>query len=308
MARYIRKLAVLLKAEVTYGTDSAPTGAVNALQVSNVEITPLAGQDVSRELITPTFGHQGVILTNNHVTIAFDVEIAGAGAAGDAPAWAPALISCGFSETIDAGVDVVYAPKSDAFGSASLYYVLDGVRHVLLGARGTVSLSLAPAQIPRFRFSLTGLLGTITDQAMPVVDYSGFLTPLPVSKANTTMELHGWTAIAESLSLDVAQQVEPRFLIGYEGVEITDRQAMGTAVVEAASLATVNWFAIAQAATKGVLAVQHGTVAGNIVAFDAPKVQIGRLTQGSSQGIANYSLPLMLTPDAGNDELTITVS
>lgn len=307
MARYIRKLAVLLKAEAVYGTDSAPTGAVNALQVSNVEITPLAGQDVSRELITPTFGHQGVILTNNHVTIAFDVEIAGAGAAGDAPAWAPALIACGFSETIDAGVDVVYAPKSDAFGSASLYYVLDGVRHVLLGARGTVSLSLAPSQIPRFRFSLTGLLGTITDQAMPVVDHSGFLTPLPVSKANTTMELHGWTAIAESLSIDVAQQVEPRFLIGYEGVEITDRQAMGTAVVEAASLATVNWFAIAQAATKDALSVQHGTVAGNIVEFDAPKVQIGRLTQGSSQGIANYSLPLMLTPDAGNDELVITV-
>ncbi|MNL80088.1 hypothetical protein D3C87_2068410 [compost metagenome] len=83
---------------------------------------------------------------------------------------------------------------------------------------------------------------------------------------------------------------------------------MGTAVVEAASLATVDWFAIAQAATKGALAVQHGTAAGNIVTFDAPKVQIGRLTQGSSQGIANYSLPLMLTPDAGNDELTITVS
>jgi hypothetical protein len=307
MARYIRKLAVLLKADVTYGVDAVPTGAANALQVSNVEITPLAGQDVSRELVIPTFGHQGVILTNNHVTMAFDIEIAGAGAEGDAPAWGPALIACGFAQTIDAGVSVAYAPKSDAFGSAAIYYFLDGVRHILLGARGTMSLSLAPSQIPRFRFSLTGLQGTITDQAMPVVDHTGFITPVIVNKANTAMSLHGWAAIAESLSLDIAHQVEPRFLIGYEGIEITDRQATGIAVVEATSLATKNWFALAQAGTRDALAVQHGTVAGNIVEFDAPKVQIGRLTQGSSQGIANYSLPLMLTPDAGNDELVITV-
>lgn len=307
MTRYINRMALLAKVEAVYGTDAAPAGAANAMQVSNVEITPLAGQDRSRELVLPYFGHQGAILVQNHVTLAFDVEIAGAGAAGTAPAYGPLLLACGLSETVDAGVDVKYAPDAAEPDAVSLYYVLDGVRHIGLGARGTVTVTLTPGDIPRFRFSMTALLGTITDQAMPAIDLTDFITPVPVSKANTTMALHGWSAIAESLSLDLGNSVEGRFLIGYEGIRITGRQSVGTAVVEAKSIATVDWFGRAQAHTKGALAVQHGTVAGNIVQFAAPAVQIGRPTQGQSQGIANYSLPLMLTPSAGNDELVITV-
>lgn len=306
MARRINKLAMLVKPETVYGSDSTPTGAANAIQVSNVEINPLAGNDVSRDLVRPVFGHQGVLLVQNHVTIAFDVEIAGAGAAGTAPAWGPVMRGCGRSEVIDAGVDVQYLPDNDDSGdSVTMYYILDGVKHIAMGGRGNVSWSLTPSQIPRFRFSMTALLGTIEDAAMPAVDYSDFIRPKPVSKANTTMSLHGWNAIAESLSIDVANQVEPRFLIGHESVEITNRMSTGTAVVEATSLATKNWFQIAQEGTLGALAVQHGTVAGNIIEFDAADgVQIGRVTQGSSQGIANYSLPLMFT---GNPDLVITV-
>lgn len=305
MARKVKKLAILAKPEVTYGTDSVPTGAANALQVSNVEITPLAGEDVSRELVRAELGHQGVMLVQNRVTLAFDIEIAGAGAAGTAPAWGPIARACGRSEVIDAGVEVEYVPDDNATDAVSIYYFLDGVRHVLLGSRGNIGWSLTPGAIPRFRFSMTGLLGTITDQAMPTADLSDFVRPVPVSKANTTMTLHGWNAVAESLSIDLANQVEPRFLIGHESIEITDRQSTGTAVVEARSLATKDWFAIAQAGTLGALAVQHGTVAGNIVSFAAAAgVQIGRPTQGQSQGIANYSLPLMFT---GSPDLVITV-
>ena len=77
-------------------------------------------------------------------------------------------------------------------------------------------------------------------------------------------------------------------------------------MVQATSLATKNWFGIAGAHTKGALHVQHGATDGNIVEIDAPKVQIGRPTQGGADNIANYTLPLMLTPDAGNDELVLT--
>ncbi|MBN9335625.1 phage tail tube protein [Devosia sp.] len=307
MTRFVRRLALLAKTEVTYGTDSVPTGAANAMQVSNVEITPIAGSEINRELVLPYFGHQGAILVQNHATIAFDVEVAGAGAAGDVPAYGPLLRAARRAEIVDAGVSVEYVPDAGVPDAVSMYYVLDGVRHIIVGARGSVSWSLAPAQIARYRFSMTGLLGTITDQANPAVTLTGFIKPVPVNKANTAMSLHGWNAVAESLSIDLANQVEPRFLIGHESVEITDTASTGTAVVEAKSLATKNWFDIALNHTTGALAVQHGTVTGNIVEFAAPAVQIGRPTQGQSQGIANYSLPLMLTPVAGNDELVITV-
>lgn len=305
MTRYIRRMALLAKAEVTYGTDSVPVGATNAMQVSNVEIAPIAGSEVNRELVLPYFGHQGVILVQNHVTIAFDIEVAGSGAAGTPPAMGSLLRACRRDEVVDAGVDVEYIPDAGISDAVSLYYVLDGVRHIGLGARGSVSWGMTPAQISRFRFTMTALLGTITDQANPAITLTGFKKPVPVSKANTTMSLHGWNAVAESLSIDIANQVEPRFLIGHESVEIVDTASTGTAVVEAKSLATKNWFDIATSHATGPLAVKHGTVAGNIVEIDAPAVQIGRPTQGQSQGIANYSLPLMFTPVAGDDELVI---
>ena len=40
-ARYVRNSAILAKVEGTYGTDSTPTGAANAVLVSNLSINPL---------------------------------------------------------------------------------------------------------------------------------------------------------------------------------------------------------------------------------------------------------------------------
>lgn len=306
--RYFRKMALLAKLETIYRTDSAPTGSANAILATDVNIEPLAGEEVSRDLLLPYLGHQGVQLVGTYVRIEFSVELAGAGAAGTAPAYGPLLRACGMAETITASTDVAYEPVSAGYESASLYYNLDGVRHIALGVRGTVSLSLTPKQIPRLRFVMTGLLGTITDTALPTVNVSAFQRPVPVSDANSTLSLHGLAAVTESISIDLAHTVEPRFLIGSESVVITDRKTTGSAVVEATSLATKNWFSIAQARTRGALALQHGTVAGNIVKIDAPQVEIGRPTQGQTQGILNYTLPLMLCPSsAGDDELKITV-
>jgi hypothetical protein len=81
----------------------------------------------------------------------------------------------------------------------------------------------------------------------------------------------------------------------------------GSAILEMVSLATKNWLSTARSHQTGTLAVVHGVTAGNIVALDAPKVQIGRLTYGETQRILNNTLPLMFLPDEGNDEFTITV-
>ncbi|HEV7345780.1 MAG TPA: phage tail tube protein [Devosia sp.] len=305
-ARFVRNLAALAKIEADYSTDAVPTGLLNAMQFNDVTVDPMAGGEVSRDLLLPYMGHQGVILTGTHGTLRGSVELAGAGAAGDVPAFGALLRMCGMAETITADTDVQYNPISTGFEAGTIYYNLDGVRHILLGCRGTLTLSLVPSQIPRVTYDFKGLSGTISDSPLPTIDLDAFIDPVPVNKANTTMSLHGWSAIAESLSLDLAATVEPRFLIGEESIKITDRRTTATSVVQAASLATKDWFAIAKAHTKGVLAVQHGTVAGNIVEIDAAGVQIGRVTQGATQGIANYSLPLMLTPVSGNDEFVLT--
>lgn len=306
--RFFRKMATLAKIEATYGVDAVPTGALNAIQMNDVTVEPMAGEEVSRDLYLPWLGNQGVELVGSYGKIEGSVELAGSGTAGTAPAYGPLLRACALSETIVALTSVDYQPVSAGFEAATLYFNLDGVLHVLLGARGSVSLTLAPKQIPRLRFSLSGLLGPITDVALPAVTLTAFKRPLIVSKVNTPVHtLHGAAIVAESIAFDLANQVEPRFLIGDESVEIVDRKSTGTAVIEAGSVASKDWFGIARARTRGTLLVTHGLVAGNIIDISAPAVEIGRPSYGQTQGITNLSIPLMLCSSAGDDEIKISV-
>ena len=305
--RFWRKLAILHKIETVYGTDIVPTAA-DAILATNVSFMPMEGDEVSRDLMLPYLGAQGIVLAGTYGRIEFDIEVAGSGAVGTPPAYGSLLRIAGLAETIDAGVDVTYSPIDDDREAGSIYFVSDKVRHVLLGCRANVSVTLTPKQIPKFRFTVTGLLGTISDQvSMPAVSQAGWKVPVVVSKAQTAMSLHGWPAVAESLTLDLGNTIVPRFLIGDEAVEITDRQSSGTAVVEARPLADVDWFGKAMSRARGALLLTHGTVAGNIVEFAAPAVEIGKPTQGNTDGILNYSLPLTLATTAGLDEIAITI-
>jgi hypothetical protein len=306
MVRYIKKQAVLAKIETTYGTDSVPTGAANAIQMTSAQYK-LEAEEVSRDLIKPYLGHQGVILVGKYATLSGDVEIAGAGAAGTAPGYGVLLRMAGFSETIAAGVDVQYKPISAAFEAGSVYFNLDGVNHVLLGARASVKLNFKPKEIPRMTFDITGLLGNITDTVLPTAVYTAFKTPLPVSKANTTFSLHTYAGGTEGVTLDLGATIEPRMLINTETIEYVDRGTTGEAIMEAAALSTINWFSIAQAHTTGVFALQHGLTAGNIFKVDGPATQVGIPDYGETQKIVNNTLKLMFKPNAGNDEVTITV-
>lgn len=304
--RRFRKLAILHKIETIYGQSAAPIAA-NAVIGTNVTFTPLEADEVSRDLLLPYLGNQGVVLAGVHAKLEFEVEIAGAGAAGTAPKYASLLRACGFAETLSAGVSASYSIIEDDEESSTIFFEMDGVRHILLGCRGNVSLSFTPKGIPRYRFMMTGLFGTITDEALTAVTMTGWQKPLVVSKAHSTMSLHAWPSVAESLSIDLGNVVTPRFLIGDEAVIISDRKSTGQAVVVAKSLATVNWFERALDRTRGALSLVHGTVDGNIVEITAPAVEVGKVTQGQKDGILNYSLPLSFCPLNGLDELLIVV-
>ena len=301
------KLAMLAKIETTYGTDPTPAAA-DAIVSKNVTFTPIEGEEVSRDLVMPYMGNQGTILTATYGRIEFEVEIAGAGAAGTAPKYGSLLRAAGMAATVTAGTSVVYSIVEDAIESLGLYFLRDRVRHIFVGGQCNLSLSFVPKQIPSFKFTLLGLLGTITDVgSMPAYSLTGWTTPVPVSKANTSMTLHGWTSTAESLSVDLGNVLTPRMLIGDERILISDRKTTGSAVVAARSIATINWFQRALASTRGALSLVHGTAAGNIVEIAAPAVQVGKPTQGQTDNIANYTLPLAFCPLNGRDEITVTV-
>lgn len=308
MALLARKKILLAKVETTYGTDATPTGAANAIQTSDLSITPLAGPTVSRNLDRASLGNDLQIQVGTFVQLSFMVEIAGSGTAATPPAYGPLLEACAFSET--AATDVDYDPVSSSIDSATLYFHHDGQLHKLTGARGTVALSMNPGEIPHYQFQFTGLYNSPTSTADATPVFSAFQTPLPVNNTNTTtFSLHSQDLTVVQFSLDMANNVVYRNVVGNESVEIIDRAPSGTIQFEAPAISTKNWFATAIASTTGALSVVHGTAAGNIVTVSAPNVQIISPTYSESDGISTITAQLALVPgSSGNDEIQITTS
>lgn len=308
MALKFRRKVLLAKKEVTYGVDPTPVGATDAMLAQNLVITPQVAQEVKRNLERNYLGNEPSILVGLHVDLTFDVEIAGAGAAGTAPAYAPLLKACGWAETINAGVSAVYNPVSSNEDSATLYYNMDGQQHRIVGARGSVSLTFDPKGVPHYSFKLSGLYVDPAAVANPVPTLTGFKAPIPVSKTNTpTFSLQGFAANMALLTLDRANVVNYRNIVGTESVQISDRAPAGQVTIEEPALGTKDFFAIAKNATLGALQLIHGIVAGAIVQIDAPSVQCLNPSRKDDQGISMLDMKLLLLPVSGDDELVITV-
>ena len=309
MSKKYRKRVVLATVETVEGQDANPTGAANAMLCSEPTITPLAGGTVQRNLVRQSLGADPAIHVGTHVQITFRVEIAGAGAVDTPPPYGPLLRMCGMAETITPTTGPVeYDPVSDSEESGTLYFNLDGSLHPLLGARGNVSLVYPANDIPRYEFALTGLWADPSEAAAPTPVFTAFQDPLPVSKVNTpTFNVHGFAGVLEELTLDLGNQVVHRDRPGSERVLRTDRRGAGNVRFEAPALSAKNFFTTAKANTLGALQIIHGTVVGNIVQVDAPKAQILEPTYEEADGVALISAQLLLAPDAGDDEIKITV-
>lgn len=305
----MRNTAVLAKIETVYGTDPVPTGAANAILVTDVSPRPMEMQTVDRALIRPFLGNSEQLPTQIYNGVEFSVELAGSGTAGTAPAMGPLLRACGFAETVSAGTSVAYAPVSTGFESLTLHVNIDGVVHKSVGARGTVAFSFKNNERPMARFNFTGLFVPVADEALPTVTLTAWKKPLPCNRTNTpTFTLHSYAALLDDLQIDMANQVVYRGLIGgAEFVRITDRKPAGSVLMEAVKVADKNWWTSIQNATNGALELVHGLTAGNIVEVDAPNVQMYSPTYQDQDGILMLSAQMAMTPGAtGNDELVLT--
>ncbi|AUG53938.1 phage tail tube protein [Thalassospira marina] len=302
-----RKTVILAKLETTYGTDASPTGAANAIQVSEATVTPLAGEELDRGLMRETLGSSPSIPVGSHVTCEFTVEIAGSGVAGTAPAFGPLLRACAMAEVVDAGVSVAYNPISEDEESASIYFHRDGNLFKLIGARGNVTAEMNADSLPVFKFSFTGLWTEPSSAALPTSDFSAFIPALPVNNANTpTFNLHGYAAVMTAFTFNLGNTINHRDRVNSEEVKFSDRKMSGSATFEEPAIATKNFYALAKNATLDALQLVHGTNAGNIVTIDMPKVQLKTPSQSNEDGTVLLAVALTPTPDAGDDEITLT--
>lgn len=304
-----RKKYIVAVAESVYGTDPTPVAA-NAILTSNCQIQPQQGNRVNRNLDRPGLGNDAEIATGRYTTVTFDVELAGSGAAGTAPGWGVLLLGCGFAETVDAGVSVTYDPVSSGFDSLTIYYYQDGELHKLTGARGSVSFNLSRDQIPMMSFTFTGLHNDPTEPTVISPDNSAFVTPIPVTEANTpTYTVDGFDVRAEGFTLDMACNVVYRNVINSESVELTDRAPAGTLAFEQERISDKNFWALAKAGTLVEVDIVHGITAGNIVQITGSQVQLSQPSLSDSDGISVMNMNTLWVPtDSGDDEVAIVVT
>lgn len=305
-----RKKILLAKVEGTYGNDPTPDGTNDAIQTSDMSITPLAGPTVSRNLDRANFGGDLQIQAGQFVELSFMVEVAGGGAVDTAPPWAVLVGACGFDETVNASTSVEYDPVSASIDSVTLYFHHDGQLHKLTGARGTFSIAMDAGTLPKFNFSFTGLYNAPSSTSDPTPVLSAFQTVVPVNNANTTtFDLHSVGLTVSAFNIDIGNEVVYRNVVGSETVEIVDRAVVGSVTFEAPAISTKSWFATALASTTGALQVIHGTATGNIVTIDAPNVQVISPTYDESDGISMITANLSMVPGSGgNDEIQITTT
>jgi hypothetical protein len=319
MARFLRNTVILAKSEVTYGTDPTPTGAANAMLVSNVSITPLNAQNVPRDLITGYMGGFQHLVGTRYVECSFDVELVGSGTAGTAPAWGPLMLACGFAEAVTASTRVDYTPVSSSFGSATIYYYDDGLLHKLTGARGNVTFRLGSGGRPVMSFSFLGLYNTPTAAANATPTLTGFQVPAVVSEANTADLMLGSThtvGVAPALTAGTAypslglefgpnNSVSHIPLLGGESVEITSREASCSFQIEPTAAQEVTLMGNVESATLTSVGLVHGTTGGKKVLVFLPFVQLINPSKQDQAGKRMVGFDGRVTPSAGNDEMRI---
>lgn len=318
MGRFIRNTAILAKIETTYKTDAAPTGALNAILVSNVTINALNAQNVDRELLRPWLGGSEQLVGTAYKEVSYDVEIAGSAAAGTAPPCGPLLRSCALAETVTASTRVDYTPISTAFESSTQYVYDDGVLHKLLGVRGDVELAMGLAGRPVFRFHFLGIDGGDTAASPSGVSYSGFQKPLVITDANSGDITLGCTYSAGALSggtpypsrglptLKLGNNAVFNPLLSAEEIDITAREVTGHIDIDLTAAQEVSLMATVKANSTQGLGFVHGTVAGNIALIHVPNTQLINPSKQDMNGRRLIGFDFRGVPGAaGNDDMRI---
>jgi hypothetical protein len=316
----MRKTTILAKKEGAYGTDSIPTGAANAILVSEPSFK-LVTQNAKRDIVRDYFGNSEELVGTKYVESSFKVEVAGSGTAGTPPAWAALLEACAFDGTPEGVIRVNYLPTTDVQDSVSQYFYRSGVRHISLGQRGKVTIGMKVGEIPKFAFTMMGLYGGVAAANPAGVDYTDFVTPKVVTDSNSLDLVIGGTVNSAGapvitggtaypslgIELDLGLDVPFTALVGGETIDVTDRQLTGKLTVDVTAAQEVALEADVLANTMHSIAFQHGTVAGNRVLVYLQQVQFTNPQDEELNGRLLKTYDLVVPPLVGNDEIQIIV-
>lgn len=314
MPRLIKNTIVTAKVEATAGTDAVPTGAANAVLISEASVTPLDAQSIDRALIRGYFGGSEQLVGPASVKLTYAVELAGSGAAATPPAWGQLLQGCAVAEgVLTTPARVEYTPVSTGLKTLTQYYYDDGLVHKLLSSMGNCTLSAKVGERPMLRFEWTGLDGGVVATPNVSGTFTAWKKPVAMTKANViditlgavyaAGALTGGTLYnSTGLELNFGNVVNFSPMLSTETVDISDRQSTATIELELTAAQEAALMVDVKANVTQSLGFTIGTATGNKVLIFAPSAQLTNPRKSELNGKRLIGFDVRAVPVNGNDE------
>lgn len=199
-------------------------------------------------------------------------------------------------------VNVLYKPASVSIPSLTFYLFMDGLKYVVVGARGNGSLTQTSGNVSRIKFTFTGMFVSKTDASIPAGLVYDSTRP-PVWKGGKAL-IHRSAAAMASLSVEFGNQLanpdNPNSAEGYDPSVITARKMTGSCDPLEVLTATRDSMAAFRAGTSQVIHAAYGTAVGNRVGVTIPAGFYTNLQPGDRNGLLTNTHQFACTgQDAG---------
>lgn len=302
------------KKEATYGVDSAPTLATNAVATRNFKASPLITDPLDRNLDRGSFGSLPTLATNKRQEVSYEVEVAGAGDAGTAPAWMELLEACGMAApalVADTSATQRMAAANVPQSSITQHHWMGDQLRKGLGGRGTFTMDFTAGAYPFIGLNYTLLVPTAAPRSVAVpgaANFDRWIAPVEVNSDNTLLTLDGFAVITRSLQINSGIGINLRNLIGARYVNRGDHAITGRLVVEAPSMAAKDYLAALDNSSIMNLSLTHGVDDGNTVGVACAQTQITAINETEEDRKLMWEMDIRMNISAGQDDLVITAT
>ncbi|MGJ9420470.1 phage tail tube protein [Massilia sp. CMS3.1] len=315
--RRIRNTVILVKVATTAGTDAAPTGAADAVLVSEMSITPLELEKIANPAMRGFFGASADLMGAASVKIDITVALAGSGTAATPPAWGKLNLGCAMAEGIlTTPARVEYTPISTGLKDLTIYYYDDGVLHKAIGSMGNVSLSAKKGGTPSLKYEFTGVAGAISATPNVAATLTAWKKPVAMIKENVVDMTFGGTYSAgvitagdvypsTGLDCNLGNKVEFHSNLSLSEADITDRETTGSTELQLSAAQEVAMLDKVRSGELISVALKVGLITGNSILIYGPAVQLSSPKKVDVQGIRYVGFDLKFTPVVGNDEIRL---
>lgn len=251
--------------------------------------------------------------------LSFDAYIQGSGGSGGKmPWWLPLFESCGHSLAFgnSGGSSSWVLTPTNTPPSLTFWHYAANQRQKILGAFGSVKVSIVAGDGAKASFTFMGLWNDPTTSTIPTPTMPGFYARQCESEGFTITPSGGgaYTPICPDWSFDSTSKDDEREDInsakGLYGLYQSDRDPkLQTTVEREVDLSNIDWNNLCQQATDCAVVLTHGSNAvGSKFAFSAATAQVGMPAPTAKNKRQCWSIPLNLRSIVENGEYTWTAT